>query len=58
MVVWSHHPFSVYAAAEQVFVEGVREYDAARDADAAPWSDFQLGQQPGPAPAPQTTEVE
>ena len=43
IVLWSAHPFSVYARAEKVWVEGVREYD--RSDDPRPWSDFELGQQ-------------
>lgn len=37
IVVWSAHPFSVYATAELVFVEGVREYELGKT---KPWSDF------------------
>jgi len=44
VVIWSEHPFSVYAKAEKVWVEGVREYDRARDP--RPWSDFEVGQSP------------
>ncbi|MFB6263274.1 MAG: amidohydrolase [Bradymonadaceae bacterium] len=47
VVLWSEHPFSVYARAEKVWVEGVREYDRSRNA--APWSDFEVGQHPVPA---------
>jgi imidazolonepropionase-like amidohydrolase len=50
VVVWSAHPFSVYARAEHTFVEGVHEWDASRDD--APWSDFEVGQLP---PARQET---
>ena len=46
VVVWSKHPFSVYARAEKVWVEGVREYD--RSEEPRPWSDFEVGQQPQP----------
>jgi imidazolonepropionase-like amidohydrolase len=42
VVLWSKHPFSVYAEADMVWVEGVREYDRAEDP--APWSDFEVGQ--------------
>lgn len=45
VVLWSAHPFSVYAKAQMVWVEGVREYDASQKAK-KPWSDFELGQQP------------
>jgi len=41
VVVWSAHPFSVYAQAELVFVEGVREFDRSRKSQ--PWSDFMTG---------------
>ena len=41
VVVWSAHPFSVYALAEQVFVEGVREHDITRPS--VPRSDFEVG---------------
>lgn len=44
VVVWDHHPFSIYAKPSLVFVEGVREYDASRKEE--PWSDFEVGQQP------------
>ena len=42
VVVWSEHPFSIYAEAEQVWVEGVREWDIREDD--ARWSDFEVGQ--------------
>jgi hypothetical protein len=41
VVVWSAHPFSVYALAEKVFVDGALVYD--RLARRAPLSDFELG---------------
>lgn len=41
VVVWSAHPLSVYASAEQVYVDGVLQFD--HTADIAPWSDFELG---------------
>lgn len=44
LVVWDKHPFSIYAKAQMVFVEGVREFDAARPDE--PWSDFEIGQTP------------
>ncbi|MFB6376126.1 MAG: amidohydrolase family protein, partial [Bradymonadaceae bacterium] len=44
LALWSAHPFSVYAKAEKVWVEGVREYD--RSQNPRPWSDFEVGQQP------------
>ena len=45
VVIWSAHPLSVYARAEIVFVDGVRELDLSRPT--APWSDFELGDLPG-----------
>ncbi len=44
VVVWSAHPLSVYAKAEQVYVDGVQEYDHKAQ---KPWSDFVLEQLPG-----------
>jgi imidazolonepropionase-like amidohydrolase len=41
VVVWDHHPFSVYARARLVFIEGRAQYDAA--APQQPWSDFEVG---------------
>ena len=41
VVVWSRHPFSVYAEADLVFVDGILEYD--RNNEREPWSDFELG---------------
>ena len=43
VVVWSGNPFSVYAKAEQVYVDGARLYDR-NDATRQPVSDFMLGQ--------------
>ncbi len=40
VVIWDRHPFSVYARAERVFVDGVLRHDAA--APSAPWSDFEV----------------
>ena len=42
VVVWDAHPFSVYASARWVFVDGVLRYDKGQSAPA--WSDFELGQ--------------
>ncbi len=39
VVVWDRTPFSVYARAEKVFVDGVLSHDAERPAP--PWSDFE-----------------
>lgn len=43
IVVWTHHPFSVYARPERVYVEGVLEFD--RQHPKASWSDFLVEQQ-------------
>jgi imidazolonepropionase-like amidohydrolase len=43
VVVWNGTPFSVYALAEQVFVDGVLEFDRANRSP-QPRSDFLLGQ--------------
>ncbi|MET0580544.1 MAG: amidohydrolase [Pseudoxanthomonas sp.] len=43
VVVWNQDPFSVYAHAEQVYVDGARIYDRG-DAARQPKSDFMLGQ--------------
>jgi imidazolonepropionase-like amidohydrolase len=42
VVVWNRDPFSVYARAEQVYVDGTLRYDAA--SSGPPRSDFLLGQ--------------
>ena len=44
VVVWNGNPFSSYALAEQVFIDGRRLYDRSAPA-ATPRSDFQLGQE-------------
>ena len=43
VVMWNGNPFSVYAQAEQVYVDGARVYDR-RDRARQPKSDFMLGQ--------------
>ena len=43
VVVWNQNPFSVYAHAEQVYVDGARVYDR-NDRTRQPTSDFMLGQ--------------
>ncbi len=43
VVVWNGNPFSSYAQAEQVYVDGARLYDR-RDPARQPVSDFMLGQ--------------
>ncbi|MFZ4122040.1 MAG: amidohydrolase family protein [Caulobacterales bacterium] len=42
VVIWSADPFSVYAVAQQVFMDGAMVYDRAHRGD--PASDFELGQ--------------
>ncbi len=42
VVLWDHHPFSVYAKAEKVWIDGIVRHDAA--APQPPWSDFEVGQ--------------
>jgi len=46
VVIWNGNPFSVYAKADQVFVDGALLYDRT-DPARQPISDFELGQQPG-----------
>ena len=43
VVLWNGNPFSSYAQAEQVYVDGARVYDR-RDPSRQPKSDFLLGQ--------------
>lgn len=43
VVLWSGNPFSVYAKAEQVYVDGARVFDR-NDPSRQPKSDFMLGQ--------------
>ena len=43
VVVWNQNPFSVYAHAEQVYIDGARVYDR-NDPSRQPKSDFMLGQ--------------
>ncbi|NKF51835.1 amidohydrolase [Shewanella sp. WXL01] len=44
VVIWNQNPFSVYAQAEQVFIDGAKVYDRFDEAYQAK-SDFMLGQQ-------------
>ena len=44
VVVWNGNPFTVYAHAEQVYVDGARLYDR-NDKNRQPVSDFMLGQE-------------
>jgi len=43
VVLWNRNPFSVYAQAEQVYIDGARVYDR-HDPARQPKSDFMLGQ--------------
>lgn len=45
VVVWDAHPFSVYAKAILVFIDGRLVYDARRP---VPWSDFEAGREVSP----------
>lgn len=45
MVAWSRDPFSVYAKAERVWIDGALVIDGER---ALPWSDFELGREVAP----------
>ena len=47
VVIWSGDPFSVYAKAEQVFIDGARHYD--RTLPSPPPGDFMVAQR-GPVP--------
>ncbi len=44
VVIWNRDPFSVYALADQVFIDGVLSFDRANP-QPRPRSDFMLGQQ-------------
>jgi imidazolonepropionase-like amidohydrolase len=56
VVIWSGDPFSAYAHAERVFIDGAQVYDRA-DTSKAPRSDFQLGNVAVPAPASVASRV-
>jgi len=43
VVVWSAYPFSVYAHADLVYIDGVLEHDRARDGVMGHRTDFELG---------------
>jgi imidazolonepropionase-like amidohydrolase len=43
VVLWNRTPFSVYAAAERVWIDGQLVFD--REKRGRPWSDFELGQE-------------
>ncbi len=55
VVVWSANPFSVYALADQVYIDGALRFDRAHPA-ARPRSDFLLGQ-PGTQSAPDSEKA-
>ena len=46
VAVWDNNPFSVYASARWVFVDGLLRYD--KDRQTPPWSDFVRGQEVSP----------
>jgi imidazolonepropionase-like amidohydrolase len=46
VVLWSRDPFSVYAVAEKVWIDGALVYERGK----ARWSDFELGHDPPPQP--------
>jgi imidazolonepropionase-like amidohydrolase len=46
IVVWDANPFSVYASARWVFIDGALRHDKERPG--LPWSDFELGQEVQP----------
>ena len=48
VVVWNRDPFSSYALAEHVYIDGARVYDR-NDRSRQPVSDFMLGQSAGGA---------
>lgn len=49
VVLWDRHPFSVYASAERVWIDGFTVLDKGKKR--APWSDFELGQNQGREPS-------
>jgi imidazolonepropionase-like amidohydrolase len=46
VVLWNRNPFSVYALAEKVWIDGALVYERGK----ARWSDFELGHDPPPPP--------
>jgi imidazolonepropionase-like amidohydrolase len=48
VVLWNRNPFSVYAVAEKVWIDGAQVFERGKPR----WSDFELGQDPAPLPAP------
>jgi len=51
LVVWNGTPFSVYAQADLVFIDGALRFDRAHP-ESAPPSDFLLGQPAAPGARP------
>jgi imidazolonepropionase-like amidohydrolase len=51
VVIWSGDPFSAYAHAEKVFIDGAQVFDRS-DTSRLPRSDFQLGLLPPPGASP------
>jgi imidazolonepropionase-like amidohydrolase len=49
VVLWSRSPFSVYALAEKVWIDGALTYERGKPR----WSDFELGQDLPSTPSPQ-----
>jgi hypothetical protein len=49
LVLWNQNPFSVYAKALQVYIDGSLSYDQGNP-DLNPQSDFELGQLMGVTP--------
>jgi len=49
VVIWDRDPFSVYASAERVYVDGRLTFE--RGAKRAPWSDFEASPDEPPPPA-------
>ncbi|HRI67000.1 MAG TPA: amidohydrolase [Polyangium sp.] len=49
VVLWDRHPFSVYASAERVWIDGITVRDKTKPRP--PWSDFELGQNNGLEPS-------
>jgi imidazolonepropionase-like amidohydrolase len=48
VVIWSHHPFSVYARADRVYIDGALLFDRF-DPSRQPKTDFEVGLFPGEA---------
>jgi imidazolonepropionase-like amidohydrolase len=49
VVLWDRHPFSVYASAERVWIDGMTVLEKGKKR--LPWSDFELGQHSGREPS-------